>query len=44
LRVLTVAQLRILVDYERSTANRQDIVTMFERRIAKLEAAGPDAT
>ena len=44
LRVLDVAQLRVLVDYERSNAKRADIVTMFERRIAKLEAAGPDAT
>ena len=44
LRVLDAAQLRVLVDYERSNAKREDIVTMFERRIAKLESAGPDAT
>ena len=38
LRNLDVPQLAILLDYERSAANRADVVTMFERRIAKLEA------
>ena len=44
LRVLDAAQLRVLVDYEKANAKRTDVVTMFERRIAKLEAAGPHAT
>lgn len=44
LRVLNAAQLRVLVDYEKSNAGREDVVTMFERRIAKLESAGSDAT
>lgn len=44
LRSLDAAQLRVLVDYEKSNAGRADVVTMFERRIAKLEAAGSDAT
>ena len=38
LRNLDAAQLANLLDYERSAANRADVVTMFERRIAKLEA------
>jgi hypothetical protein len=44
LRGLNQAQLRILLACEKSGANRGDIVTMFERRIAKLEAAARDAT
>jgi hypothetical protein len=43
LRNLDASQLRILLDHERSAANRATVVTMFERRIAKLEAAR-DAT
>jgi len=43
LRNLDATQLRILLDYERSAGNRATIVAMFERRIAKLEAAR-DAT
>ena len=43
LRNLDAKQLRILLEHERSAANRSDVVTMFERRIAKLEA-GPDAS
>jgi hypothetical protein len=39
-----VAQLRVLVEYEKSAARRQQVVTMFERRIARLEAAAPDAS
>jgi hypothetical protein len=38
LRNLDVAQVRQLADYERAHAARADVVTMFERRIAKLEA------
>jgi len=37
LRNLGAADLRDLVAHERSHANRQDVVTMFERRIVKLE-------
>jgi hypothetical protein len=36
LRNLDVDQLRVLVDHERSHANRADVVSMFERRIVKL--------
>jgi hypothetical protein len=34
----------VLVEYEKSAARRQEVVTMFERRIARLEAAAPDAS
>ncbi len=44
LRNLDAAQLRVLVEYEKANAGREDVVTMFERRIAKLEAAAPDAS
>ena len=44
LRGLDVAQLRVLCDHEKSGARRADVVTMLERRIAKLEAAARDAT
>jgi hypothetical protein len=44
LRGLDEPQLRILLACEKSSANRADIVTMFERRIARLEAAERDAT
>ena len=37
LRNLDVAQVRLLADYERAHAARADVLTMFERRIAKLE-------
>ena len=40
LRNLDQAQLRVLVDYERAHAGRAAVVTMFERRIAKLASAG----
>jgi hypothetical protein len=36
LRNLSADQLTQLVDYEKSHANREDVVQMFERRIAKL--------
>jgi len=38
LRNLDVAQVRELAEYEEAHAARADVVTMFERRIAKLEA------
>jgi len=38
LRNLDVAQLRQLVGYERAHADRADVIAMFERRIAKLQA------
>jgi hypothetical protein len=44
LRGLDTAQLRELCEHEKSGPNRADVVTMLERRIAKLEAAGRDAT
>jgi hypothetical protein len=40
LRNLTAAQVTELVAYEKAHAARQEIITMFERRIAKLEAGG----
>jgi hypothetical protein len=36
LRNLDVEQLQVIVDHERIHANRADVVTMFERRIVKL--------
>lgn len=44
LRGLDKAQLRILLACEKSSANRADIVTLFERRLARLEAAERHAT
>jgi len=38
LRNLDVARVRQLADYERAHAARADVLAMFERRIAKLEA------
>ena len=38
LRNLDVGQVRQLADYERTHAARADVLAMFERRIAKLEA------
>jgi hypothetical protein len=38
LRNLDVTQVRQLAEYERAHAARADVVAMFERRIAKLEA------
>jgi hypothetical protein len=37
LRNLNAAEVGRLVRYEKSHANREDVVTMFERRIARLE-------
>jgi uncharacterized iron-regulated protein len=38
LRNLDVVQVGELAEYERAHAARADVLTMFERRIAKLEA------
>ena len=40
LRNLDQSQLRMLLDYEKAHAGRADVLTMFERRIAKLENNG----
>jgi hypothetical protein len=44
LRILDRDQLQILLDYERANAGREEVVTMLERGIAKLGAAGSDAS
>ncbi len=36
LRNLTAEQLTVLIEYEKAHANREDVITMFERRITKL--------
>lgn len=38
LRGLSAADVRLLLDYEKAHAARPDVVTMYERRIAKLDA------
>jgi hypothetical protein len=38
LRNLSVDQVRELAEYERAHAARPEVITMFERRVAKLEA------
>ena len=38
LRGLTVVQVREVIAYERANANRPEVIAMFERRMAKLEA------
>ena len=40
LRNLDAAQVKQMAEYERAHAGRADVITMFERRIAKLEAGG----
>jgi hypothetical protein len=40
LRNLDQPQVRTLLDYEKAHAGRPDVLTMFERRIAKLESGG----
>ena len=40
LRNLDQSQLRMLLDYEKAHAGRADVLTMFERRIAKLDSDG----
>jgi len=37
LRVLDVAQVQTLLDYEKAHEGREAVITMFERRIAKLQ-------
>jgi hypothetical protein len=39
MRSLDVAQVRQLLDYERAHESRENVVAMFERRVAKLEGA-----
>jgi hypothetical protein len=43
LRNLDAAQLGILIEYEKANASREQVVTMFERRIGKLGSGAPDA-
>jgi len=38
LRNLSVGQLTQLIEYEKGHAGRADVITMFERRIAKVES------
>ncbi|HEY0719194.1 MAG TPA: hypothetical protein VGD68_16390 [Streptosporangiaceae bacterium] len=38
MRGLSADQIRALTSYERAHANRPDVVAMFDRRVAKLEA------
>ena len=38
LRNLSIDQVRALISYEQAHANRADVITMYERRAAKLEA------
>ena len=38
LRNLDTAQVRALLDYEQANAAREAVLTMFERRIVKLES------
>jgi hypothetical protein len=38
LRGLTLVQVRELIVYERAHAGRQDVIAMYERRVAKLES------
>ena len=38
MRGLDAAQLRILIDYESTHAERGTVLAMFERRLAKVEA------
>jgi len=40
LRNLDQSQVQALLDYEKAHAGRADVLTMFERRIAKLESNG----
>jgi hypothetical protein len=44
LRNLDAAQLGVLIEYEKANASRDQVVTMFERRIGKLGSGAPDAT
>jgi hypothetical protein len=44
LRILDRDQLQVLLDYESAYMHRDQVVTMLERRIAKVGAAEPDAS
>ncbi len=44
LRSLDIDQLQALLAYERSTADREEFVSMLGRRITKLQATASDAT
>jgi len=39
MRVLDAPALRALLAYEKAHAHREDVITMFERRLAKITAA-----
>jgi len=39
MRVLDAAALRTLLDYEKAHAHRDDVIAMFERRLAKITTA-----
>ena len=40
LRGLSLEQVRALITYEQAHENRPEVITMFERRVAKLESDG----
>ena len=40
MRTLEPAQLRALIAHERAHAGRDEVVAMFERRLAKVEGGG----
>jgi len=40
LRVLSPSQISLLLEYEKATEGRPAVITMFERRLAKLEQEG----
>ena len=44
MRSLDVAQVRQLLDYERAHEGRENVVAMFERRVAKLEGTKLEGT
>jgi hypothetical protein len=44
MRGLDVGQLNELLDYERAHDARENVITMFERRVAKLRAEGSAAS
>ena len=43
MRGLDAGQLGELISYERAHENRETVIAMFERRIAKLQQEGPGA-
>jgi hypothetical protein len=44
MRALDISQLGELLDYERSHDARENVITMFERRVAKLTEEGTAAS